>query len=121
MRFAEFERSLINSRLSGGRRTKARGGLHAGGRIPLGYRAEGKALVLDLAEAMAVRRAFELREAGMSLKGVAEALNAVGYITKTGKGFSKVQIKRILDREALYRGEYEYSGIKSPGKHEAIL
>lgn len=60
-RFTEFRGSLITSRLVGGRKTKARGGQHAGGRSPLGYRAMDRALVLDPIEARGVRRAYELR------------------------------------------------------------
>lgn len=30
-------------------------------------------------------------------------------------------VKRILDREDFYKGEYEYGGIKSIGDYEPIL
>ena len=120
MSFAEFERSLIASRLSGGRRTKARCGQHAGGRAPIGYSAD-KALILDPAKALAVRRVFELRSQGLSMQAVADKMNVEGYTTKAGRQFHKMQIKRILDREFLYRGQYQYAGIKSHGRHEAIL
>jgi site-specific DNA recombinase len=40
MSFAEFEKSLITSRLSSGRKTKARQGGYAGGKAPIGYKAE---------------------------------------------------------------------------------
>jgi DNA invertase Pin-like site-specific DNA recombinase len=120
MSFSEFEKSLIASRLSGGRKTKARGGQHAGGRAPIGYSAD-KALILDPIKALAVKRVFELRETGLSLQGVADQMNAEGYTTKAGRRFKKMQVKRILDRESLYRGQYRYAGIESQGRHEAIL
>lgn len=110
MSFAEFEKSLITSRLSGGRRTKARGGQHAGGRAPIGYSAD-KALILDPSKALAVKRAFELRGQGLSFQAIADQMNAEGHTTKAGRQFRKMQIKRILDRESLYRGQYRYAGI----------
>ena len=88
MSFAEFERSLITSRLSGGRNTKAKGGQHAGVRTPLGYKAENKTLVLDPIEAKAVKMVFELRSSGLSMSGIARIMNAEGYITKAGKFLS---------------------------------
>ena len=47
--FAEFEKSLITSRLSSGRKTKARQGGYAGGKAPIGYKAVSgdKTLIVD--------------------------------------------------------------------------
>ena len=47
--FAEFEKSLISSRLSGGRKTKAHQGGYAGGKAPVGYKEcrGSKALAVD--------------------------------------------------------------------------
>ena len=123
--FAEFEKSLIASRLSSGRKTKARQGGYAGGKAPIGYKAErgGKALTLDEEKASTVRRVFELRDAkpDASLKKIADMLNAEGYTTKEGKQFHPMQIKRILDRQAVYEGRYKYSGIDATGKHPHII
>lgn len=123
--FAEFEKSLIASRLSSGRKTKARQGGYAGGKAPIGYKAErgGKALTLDEEKASTVRRVFELHDAKpeASLKKIADMLNAEGYTTKEGKPFHPMQVKRILDRQALYEGNYKYSGIETTGKHPRII
>ena len=123
--FAEFEKSLIASRLSSGRKTKARQGGYAGGKAPIGYKAErgGKALTLDEEKASTVRRVFELRDTkpDASLKKIADMLNAEGYTTKEGKSFHPMQVKRILDRHALYEGNYKYSGIETTGKHPRII
>ncbi|OFD07313.1 hypothetical protein BTGOE6_23600 [Bacillus wiedmannii] len=51
----------------------------------------------------------------------AEALNKEGYQTTQGKAFTKVQVKRILDRESFYQGIYTYGQIQANGKHEAII
>jgi hypothetical protein len=32
-----------------------------------------------------------------------------------------MRVKRILDRQALYEGKYQYAGIEAAGGHEAIL
>jgi len=123
--FAEFEKSLITSRLSSGRRTKARQGGYAGGKAPIGYKAErgGKALTLDEEKAGTVKRVFELRDAkpDASLKMIADVLNREGYSTKESKSFHPMQVKRILDRKAFYEGVYIYSGVEAEGQHQTIL
>lgn len=123
--FAEFEKSLIASRLSSGRKTKARQGGYAGGKAPIGYKAArgDKALALDEEKASTVRRVFELRNErpDASLKKLADMMNAEGYTTKEGKQFYPMQIKRILDRKSIYLGRYAYSGIETEGKQPHIL
>ena len=123
--FAEFEKSLIASRLSSGRKTKARQGGYASGKAPIGYKAKrgDKALTLDEEKAATVRRVFELRDAkpDAPLKKIADTLNAEGYTTKEGKSFHAMQVKRILDRKALYQGTYKYSGVEAEGRHQIIL
>lgn len=123
--FAEFEKSLISSRLSSGRKTKARQGGYAGGKAPIGYKAErgNKTLTLDEEKASTVRRVFELRDMMLnaSLKKIADMLNTEGYSTKEGKPFYPMQVKRILDRKAFYEGIYKYSGVEAEGQHPAIL
>ena len=123
--FAEFEKSLITSSLSSGRRTKARQGGYAGGKAPIGYRSErgDKALILDEEKAGTVKRVFELRNMrpDASLKKLADTLNAEGHTTKEGKPFYPMQVKRIFDRRAFYEGIYRYSGVIAEGQHDAIL
>ena len=123
--FAKFEKSLIASRLSAGRKTKARQGGYAGGKAPIGYRAErgDKALQLDEEKAAVVRRVFELRDSmpNASLQKLADTLNAEGHTTKQGKPFHAMQVKRILDRRALYEGRYKYKDVEADGHHPAIL
>jgi DNA invertase Pin-like site-specific DNA recombinase len=123
--FAEFERSLITSRLSSGRKTKARQGGYAGGKAPLGYQVKrgDKALRLDEEKITTVRRIFELRDSmpNASLQKLADVLNAEGHTTKEGKQFYPMQVKRVLDRRAVYAGRYRYAGIEAEGRHQAIL
>ncbi|WP_370875036.1 recombinase family protein [Cytobacillus purgationiresistens] len=60
--------------------------------------------------ALTVQRVFDLKEqySLWSLTKIAEQLNKEGHQTKQGKLFTKVQIKRILDRKAFYSGSYRY-------------
>lgn len=89
--FAEFEKSLIMSRLSSRRKTKARQGGYAGGKASIGYKAErgDRILMLDEEKTSAVKRVFELRDANpdASLKMIADFLNLEGFTTKEGKAF----------------------------------
>jgi len=123
--FAEFERSLITSRLSSGRKTKARQGGYAGGKAAIGYKEcrGSKALTVDEDKAATVRRVFELKEAtpDATLQKIASILNAEGHTTKEGKLFRPMQVKRILDRKAFYEGIYRYSGVEAEGQHHTIL
>jgi len=125
MSFAEFEKSLISSRLSSGRKTKARNGGYAGGKAPIGYTAErgDKALTVDENKACTVKRVFELRDAFpyATLLKIAGILNAEGHTTKEGMQFRTTQVRRILDRRAIYEGRYRYSGVESDGQHQALL
>lgn len=121
--FAEFERSLITERTLGGRKKKAAEGGHASGRAPIGYRAKGRALVVDEDGAALVRRLFGLHaeNPGLSLQKLADALMAEGFKGPAGGTITRMQVSRILAREAFYRGEYSYAGTTVQGQHEAIL
>jgi site-specific DNA recombinase len=123
--FAELEKSMISARMTGGRKQKARGGGYAGGGAAIGYRAKrgSKVLQLDQDKAPTVKRVFEIRQEqpGLTLQQLADQLNHEGFTTAQGKAFKPMQVKRVLDREALYSGLYSYAGIEAEGQHEAIL
>jgi DNA invertase Pin-like site-specific DNA recombinase len=122
--FAEFERSRITDRLSGGRKQKAQRGGYAGGRAPLGYTATRgtKVLTLDPEKVATVQRVFALRADGLSMERIAVKLNSEGQTTAAGAGWHAVQVKRVLDRVNLYKGQYTYSGvIAAKGLQQPIL
>lgn len=121
--FAQLEKGRITERMTSGRKQKAMNGGYAGGGAPIGYKAikGNKNLLVDEEKIEAVNRTFELKEAGLSYQKIADCLNNEGHTTARGKPFSKVQVKRILDRRMIYEGNYRYSGIESTGKHAAIL
>jgi len=123
--FAQFEKARITERMSGGRKQKAKVGGYSGGGAAMGYQAErgAKVLRLDPGKADTVKKVFEIRKRHprWSLQEIANRLNEEGYTTAEGKLFYKMQVKRVLARKALYLGEYQYSGVKAQGQHEAIL
>ena len=119
---AEMERENITNRTSGGREVKASYGGYAGGRPAYGYVVDRGNLKIDPVAAEAVRMAFKLRQQGLSLSDIARELNDAGYKTAEERPFCSRAIKRILDREKLYRGMIRYGKVGyTPGKHEAIL
>ncbi len=121
----QYQRLEIALKLSRGRKKKAEQGGYAGGGVRFGYKATKgqKVLEVDAEKAVVVRRLFELRHffRHWSLTQLAERLNLEGYRTEKKKLFTKVQVKRMLDRESFYRGLYTYGQIQTNGKHPAII
>ncbi|WP_219834736.1 recombinase family protein [Paenibacillus sp. R14(2021)] len=121
----QYQRLEIALKLGRGRMKKAQQGGYAGGRAAFGYMAKkGKKVIeVNALQASAVRQLFEIRKSNpsMTLAETARRLNAEGYSTQQGKRFTKVQVKRILDRKELYEGKMSYGNVKAAGLHEAIL
>lgn len=97
---AQHERSTIKLRLAAGRRRKGDTGGYAYGAPPLGFRAEGGALVPDEREALVLARMRELRDAGASLREIGVTLTAEGHHPKRGSVWHPASIARVLNREA---------------------
>ncbi|MEK4455236.1 recombinase family protein [Paenibacillus sp. FSL L8-0506] len=121
----QYQRLEITMKLSRGRKKKAEQGGYAGGGVPYGYSCPKgqKELKINLKEASAILRLFELRELfpSWSLSKYAFQLNYDGFSTAKDKPFTKVQVKRILDREDFYKGFYCYGEISSIGHYSAII
>lgn len=119
---AEVERRNINSRTSGGRTQKAKQGGYSGGRVPYGYSASNHQLIVNEDEAKLVRGIYELRGKGVTMKSIAEMINAKGYRTRKGGEFSIANIQSILSNENTYKGMYKYGNSDWVlGEHQAIL
>jgi site-specific DNA recombinase len=120
-----YQRLEISMKLGKGRNKKAREGGYAGGRATFGYKAKkgSKVIEIDSKQAIIVQRVFELREqfSNWSLSKIAYQLNLEHYTTQENKAFTKVQVKRILDRKDFYAGYYRYAGVEAKGKHKAII
>ncbi|WP_427137301.1 recombinase family protein [Psychrobacillus psychrodurans] len=121
----QYQRLEIALKLTKGRNKKAKEGGYAGGRATFGYiKQKGeKELKIHNGHAEVVKRLLELKQIHKkwSLSKLAEALNKEGYQTTQGKAFTKVLVKRILDRQSFYQGIYTYGQIKASGKHDAII
>ena len=121
----QYQRLEIALKLTKGRNKKAKEGRNAGGRATFGYTKQKgeKEQKIHNGHAEVVKRLFQLKQKykKWSLSRLAEALNEEGYQTTQGKAFTKVQVKRILDRESFYQGIYPYGQIQANGKHEAII
>ena len=102
--FSELERGLITERLREGRKSKARGGGHATGEVPYGYRKTPDGdLEPDPDTAPIIERIFKLRSDGESLRSIADTLNAAGVPTKRGGDWYASTVKHVLDNPK-YRG-----------------
>lgn len=119
--FNQVESDNIALRTTMERYATAREGGYAGGKPPLGYRAENGKLVIVPEEAEIVRKVFELRNNGETLQGIADALNAAGFRSKKGKEFKHSAIQTILGNEDTYRGNYRYGKEVCENTHEPIL
>lgn len=98
--FAELERGMIGCRLRAGRKMKAEQGGFAYGSPSYGYRAENKALVVDPAEAEAVKFAKRLRSEGKSYRQIADALAQHGYKPKRAKVWYPSTVKAVVNSGA---------------------
>jgi len=98
----EYERDLNANATFGARRPKATRGHHAGGRYAFGTRAEGKGkgrdAVEDESEQQIIARILEMRQAGLSYRQVAAALDAAGVSPRRAESWSAASIRLIAER-----------------------
>lgn len=95
---AEFERDQIAERTSAAMKYKASRGEFTGGGVPYGYDlgADGVHLVENLAEQKVITEARRLRNAGLSLRGVAAELSREGFNSRTNRTFQAVQVRSMI-------------------------
>jgi len=101
--FSEFERALITERLREGRRSKAEDGGHAAGEIPFGYRKNADGELVLSGHAETVRRIFQMRDDGTTLREIADTLNDEGVPTKRGGEWYASTVSYILKNDK-YKG-----------------
>jgi DNA invertase Pin-like site-specific DNA recombinase len=97
---SEYERSLIRLRLRNGRRRKHERGGYAYGSPSYGWRTEGRELVPEPSEQVALARMRQLRAAGQSVRAIAAVLTNEGHQPKRGGQWHPESIRRILTRTA---------------------
>ncbi|MCL1883806.1 MAG: recombinase family protein [Defluviitaleaceae bacterium] len=128
--FAEFERTLINQRLTDGKNKKAHKGDKPAGRQPFGYSYanDRKATVINEAEAKIVRAMYNYRARGFSLEQIAMYFNTVitdeqrdGFnVVNRNRKWSHRSVHAILTND-YYLGRITHNGKKIEGNHEPIV
>lgn len=109
--FAQYERALIEMRMTAGLRFKASKGGFTGGKPPYGYESHKGDLRIREDQARLIRYIFmQYRKYGMFQSVIAAQITAH---LPDGKKFSKVKVGRIIRNESLYRGQYRdrYGGV----------
>jgi site-specific DNA recombinase len=118
--FAQFEREVIGERIRDKFAASRRKGMWMGGKVPLGYDVRDRKLVVNAAEAAAVRLIFERFLLVGSATALAKTLAAEGTTTKRGKSIDKGDLYKLLNNR-VYIGEAVHKGTAYPGEHEAIV
>lgn len=109
---AEYYSLELSQKTTRGMRESALKGLSVGGPTPLGYKVEGKRLVLDPLTAPLVEEAFTRYAGGETVAEISRDFNARGYRTTQGKLFGKNSFKTIF-RSEKYIGVYNYGDIRT--------
>jgi DNA invertase Pin-like site-specific DNA recombinase len=96
--FAEYERLLISARTRAALAAKRRRGERVSGIVPFGYRLaeDGRTLEIAADEASTLQTIRRLRAEGRSLRGVADALNAAGILTRAGNSWRFEYVRNLL-------------------------
>ena len=96
---SEYERSMVVLRLRNGRRRKAQTGGYASGAPAFGYEARDGDLVELEEEQVTVKRIWDLRASGASLRAICSTLESEGHRSKRGgTSWKPMAVKRVLDR-----------------------
>jgi len=125
MSFAEFELETIRERTRAKMLSQAEEGLWHGGRAPFGYerhKVRKGLLIPNKAEAVVVKKIFDLFVKLGSPAAVSKEINSMGYRTKSKKKgkFSKWSITYILSNR-LYIGKTTFGGQEFKGKHKPLV
>lgn len=128
--FAQFEREVTAERIRDKIAASKAKGLWMGGRIPTGYDADGRTLKVNEAEAVTIRRLFDLYTQLGDVTRVVEQAQREGlqtkrYKAKTGKTlggrpFTRGLVYRVLNN-AIYIGRIPHKDTSYPGQHTAII
>jgi DNA invertase Pin-like site-specific DNA recombinase len=128
--FAQFEREVTAERIRDKFAASRAKGIFMGGMPPLGYDAKDRKLVINEAEAKAVRFIFKRYLDLRSVARLREELEAKGVTTKAfvstrgnamGGGRWYVGPLRHLLRNPVYVGLAKHKGKLYPGAHEPII
>lgn len=95
---SQYEKTLLKTRMAAGRRLKAARGGYTGGIPRFGYDVEHRNYVPNASEQETVAEIVRLRETGVVLQAIADALNAEDLPAKLGGTWHRGQVRRVLDQ-----------------------
>lgn len=98
--FAQFEREVTAERIRDKIAASKREGIWMGGRVPLGYRAQDRKLLIEKDEAKTIRRVFETYAWTASLPKTKAELDAAGFGPR-----SVVPTKRVVETSGILSGD----------------
>lgn len=117
---AEFYSAELSQKINRGLRESAFKHNSLGGQIPLGYKTEGKKLVIDEETAPIIREAFSMYAEGHSVAEICRLFNAKGYKTSKGARFGKSSFSKIFRNER-YIGVYQFHDYRAEDVIPAII
>jgi site-specific DNA recombinase len=128
--FAQFEREVTGERIRDKIAASKARGIWMGGTPPLGYRPEGRALVVVPNEVELVRRMFTRFVDLGNVAALTRELKAAGersrvYVAGQGRvgrniPFAVASLLSIL-RNPVYVGDVSHKGVRHPGLHKPIV
>jgi DNA invertase Pin-like site-specific DNA recombinase len=128
--FAQFEREVTGERIRDKIAVSKQKGMWMGGLPPLGYDVQDRKLVVNEAEAEAVRHVYRRYVELGSVRALKEALDRDGIVSKSrvdrferqtgGKPLARGALYLMLQNR-IYRGEIVHKEQSYPGQHAAIL
>ena len=128
--FAQFEREVTGERIRDKIAASKKKGIRMGGPVPLGYTLCEKKLIIDEAEATAVRSIFDGYLEHGTLTALMRHLDSTGVCTKRtvrkdgstrgGGRFGKGALAYVL-RNRVYIGEIIHKGHHYAGEHQPII
>lgn len=118
--YAEYYSANLSQNVKRGIRVSLEHGNYIGGITPFGYRIDNKKVIINDAEAEAVRFIFEQYNAGASCKQIAAALNAKGLKPRLSDKFKESSFTVIL-KNRKYLGEYSANGVDYPDIYPQIV
>lgn len=124
--FAQFEREISGERIRDKIAASRKKGMGTGGCVPLGYDVVNKKLVINEAEADAIKVMFGLYLENPSEIFVSQELNQQGFLPKAGKHrFSAVKFNPKIVTKAIqnpiYIGKIPHKNELYDGQHQAII
>lgn len=128
--FAQFEREVTSERIRDKIAASKRKGMWMGGHVPFGYRADGRTLKIDEAEAPTIRTLYDLYRKLGSVRKVKDCAEALGFKSRRrerscgrvsgGIPFDRGHLHHILSNP-IYAGRIRHKGQVHDGQHPAII